>query len=454
MKCGRHRSHAEQSKQLAGKYSYTWVINSLDGYPSDATYSNSVVQKNAKSCNPYLQQLLASGNYNGPVGFVFMDYCCDGDGSGYYGLSLTKELINHNFRYTMSKQGDPIYDGSGNLYVAPKGCDMMWEAKVHRMDGTSLSGPTGWFSTDFDDSNWDTRRFPTANSGAGASYYSLWNETSNTLFLRREFYVDHDPTIDTYKLYVCHDDGFVAYLNGSQFQSESGWIGSYKEFSIPSSILKVGRNVLAIRQEQGDGGAYFDCGVLRIEGTHAPLKLTSNKWHTFVAPGHNVDFSTTNVKAYKIVEIVSGNTPYARAEEVSVVPADEAVVVRSDNGAGTYQIPVTQASSTLSGNLLHASLSPFTVVQENSIYCVADKNGKSGFYPVDVGITVTKGKGYLDLSSSNVKVTCIFLDFDATGIVSPFEETEDGAAIYNLAGQRLSKTHHGINIIGGKKIVY
>ena len=51
-------------------------------------------------------------------------------------------------------------------------------------------------------------------------------------------------------------------------------------------------------------------------------------------------------------------------------------------------------------------------------------------------------------------MTCIFLDFDATGIVSPFEETEDGAAIYNLAGQRLSKTHHGINIIGGKKTAY
>ena len=444
-----------KSKQLAGKYDYTWVINSLDGYPSDQTYTNSLVQNNAKNCNPYLQQLLASGNYNGPVGFVFMDYCCDGNNSGYYGLSLTKELINHNFRYTMSKQGDPIYDGNGNLFVAPKGCDMMWDAKVLRLDGTSLSGPTGWYNTDFDDSEWETRRFPTANSGAGASYYSLWNETSNTLFIRREFYVDHDPTIDTYKLYVRHDDGFVAYLNGSQFQSENGWVGSFNVFSIPSSILKVGRNVLAIRQEQGDGGAYFDCGVLRIEGTYAPLELTGTDWQSFVAPGHNLNFGTTAVKAYKIVEINENKTS-ARLEEVTIVPADQAVVVRSDNGAATYNIPVTQSIASFDDNLMKAATSSFTVTEANTIYCLAKKNGKTGFYPVAVNVTIPKGKGYLDLSGSNVKAACIFLDSDdnATGIEDLNVDLNLNETIYNLAGQRLSKPQHGINIIGGKKIAY
>ena len=42
-----------------------------------------------------------------------------------------------------------------------------------------------------------------------------------------------------------------------------------------------------------------------------------------------------------------------------------------------------------------------------------------------------------------------------TGItkVSPFGETEEGAFIYNLAGQRLSKAQRGINIVGGKKVL-
>ena len=39
------------------------------------------------------------------------------------------------------------------------------------------------------------------------------------------------------------------------------------------------------------------------------------------------------------------------------------------------------------------------------------------------------------------------------GVDSPLEETEGEAVIYNLSGQRLSKTQKGINIVNGKKIL-
>ena len=176
-----------------------------------------------------------------------------------------------------------------------------------------------------------------------------------------------------------------------------------------------------------------------------------------MAPGHNVDFNTTDVKAYKVVEVVKGNTSYARLEEVSIVPANEAVVVRSDNGAGTYQIPVVQTASALQGNRLKAATSAFPVTEENTIYCIAVKDGKTGFYPVTAGVTVPKGKGYLDMSSSQVKPASILFDDndDPTGIVSPLEEMEEEALIYyNVAGQRLSKPQRSINIVGGKKILF
>ena len=451
-----------KSWQLAGKYNYTWVINSLDGYPSNVTYSNSATQNNAKSCNPYLQQLLASGNYNGPVGLVFMDYCCDGDNSGYYGLSLTKELVNHNFRYTMSKQGDSIYDASGNLYVAPKGQDMMWEAKTYSVTSptnasgaNAVSGPSGWYNFDFDDSAWPTRCYPTG-TGTNSPYFSAWEGEYNVLFIRREFYVDHDPSIDTYTLYFCHDDDCKIYLNGKIIKSETGWISSYSTYRIPTTRLNIGRNVLAIRQQQSTGGSYFDCAVLRKEGTKAPCKLTSDKWHTFVAPGHNVDFSTTKVKAYKIVEVVEGSFPYAITEEVSVVPADEAVVVRSDNGAGTYQIPVTGEAEPLAGNLLKANLSPLEVTQGNSIYCIDNQYDVSAFLPVKAGTTVDKGTGYLDLSRSSVKPEFILLDpnDDPTSISEVKSSIfKQNTSIVNLAGQHLSKPQKGINIIEGKKVL-
>ncbi len=461
-----------RSYQLAGKYDYTWVVNETSGYKDTGT--NSACQTNAKATNPYLQQLLASGNYNGPAGLVFMDYCCDGDGSGYYGLSLTKELINHNFRYTMSKQGDPIYL-NGNLYVAPRGREMMWDAKFLRLEGPykpgdyedasavsqldGVTGPANWYKEDFDDSSWETKYFPTASANTGAPYYSQWDGIYNVLFIRREFYVDHDPTIDTYKLYYYHDDDFKVYLNGTLLTSANGWnsdFNNYSTYNIASSRLKVGRNVLAVMIQQNWGGAYFDCGILRTEGTRAPLTLTNDKWHTFVAPGHNVDFSSTNVKAFKIVEIMEGTKSYAHAEEVTVVPADQAVVVRSASGAGTYQIPVTQATADFDDNLLKATLSPLTVTVPSSIYCVAYKNGVSGFFPVAINTTVPKGKGYLDFSSSGVKPASIFLDDEddptAIEMVNGQSSMVNGP-IFNLAGQRLQKMQRGLNIVGGKMIL-
>ena len=453
-----------KSKQLAGKYDYTWVINSLDGYPSDQTYTNSLVQNNAKTCNPYLQQLLASGNYNGPVGFVFMDYCCDGDNSDYYGLSLTKELINHNFRYTMSKQGAPIYDDSGNLYVAPKGCDMMWEAKVLRKESTTQSGPSGWFRMDFDDSGWETMRFPTASDGTNAPYYSLWDGTNNSIFIRREFYVDHDPSIDTYKFYVRHDDDYKVYLNGTQLDAQSGWIGDYRIVKINSSKLHVGRNVLAIQVKQFTGGAYFDCGVLYTEATKASLKLTSNLWHTFIAPGHNVDFTGTNVEACKITEIVGERIAYVITKRVNIVPAGEAVIVRSDNGSGTYQILVTKTSATFTDNMLKATTASLSVTDANTIYCLAEQNGFPGFYPQDAGTSLAKGKVYLDLSEYSVKPDCILFNPDDVTSINElrikneelYEGTvfEQGSTIFNLVGQRLNKPQRGINLINGKKTLY
>ena len=445
-----------KSSELAGKYSYTWVDNGPAGYKDTGT--NSACQANAEACNPYLQGLLASGNFNGPAGLIFMDFSCDGDNSGYYGLSLTKELINHNFRYTMSKQGDPIFDANGNLYVAPKGQDMMWKGKLLRKESTTQSGPSGWFKIDFDDSEWETIRFPIASEGTNAPYYSLWDGTNNSIFIRREFYVDHDPSIDTYRFYACHDDDYKVYLNGTQLDTQTGWIGDYRTVSISPSRLRVGRNVLAVQVKQFTGGAYFDCGVLCIEATKASLKLTSDKWHTFIAPGHNVDFTGTNVEAYKITGIVGDRVAYVTKERASIVPAGEAVIVRSDNGSGTYQIPITKTSAAFSNNILKGTTASLSVAQANTIYSLAEQDGFQGFYPQDAGTSLAKGKAYLDLSERSVKPDCILFSLDdATGINEESFEGDiykQGSPIVNLAGQRLNKPQRGINIIKGQKKLY
>jgi len=462
-----------RSSRLAGGYSYTWVVNQTSGYKG-STSSASAYQSNAKLCNQYMQELLASGNYNGPAGLVFMDYAVDGDNSGYYGLSLTREIINHNFRYTMSKQGDPIYDSEGNLFVAPTGRDMMWEGKFYRKEGPvqpegedsdaaskldGVTAPSGWYGINFNDSQWSTKVFPTASAGTGAPYYSQWDGTYNTLWIRREFDIDHDPSIDTYYFHVYHDDDYKVYLNGSLIDTEERWstdFNNYRKVKLNSSRLRLGRNVLAVQVQQNWGGAYFDCGILRVEATSAPVKLTSTNWHGFIAPGHNIDFTGTDVEAYKVVDVYDAVFPCAKAEPVTVVPAGEAVIVRSSKGSGTYNIPITQASATMTGNLLKSTAASTSVTQENTILTLGVQNGRSAFYAVKSGSALAKGKVYIDLNGEGFNVDRLYIDKDdeATGIEQNISDSPlKDENIYNLAGQRLQKMQRGINIVNGKKVL-
>ena len=145
---------------------------------------------------------------------------------------------------------------------------------------------------------------------------------------------------------------------------------------------------------------------------------------------------------------------YAIREEVNIVPAGEAVVVRSDNGSGIYQIPIVKTSATFTDNMLKATTASLDVTQANTIYCLAEQSGFQGFYPQNAGSSLTKGKVYIDLSEYSVKPDCILFSLDdATGLET-MDYGRQTTTIYNLAGQRLSKTQKGINIVDGKKKLY
>ena len=139
-------------------------------------------------------------------------------------------------------------------------------------------------------------------------------------------------------------------------------------------------------------------------------------------------------------------------DEIDDIPAGTAVVI-----SGTYynKVSATTTTGDATGNVLLGS--DGTVNGREGIYALAIKNEKVGFYPVAASVTIPEGKAYLEYTGSiTVKgFTFVFDEDDATGI-SLMEDgrsqMEDGA-IYNLAGQRLSKAQKGINIIGGKKMV-
>ncbi|MBO7067710.1 MAG: hypothetical protein J6W52_03390 [Bacteroidaceae bacterium] len=86
-------------------------------------------------------------------------------------------------------------------------------------------------------------------------------------------------------------------------------------------------------------------------------------------------------------------------------------------------------------------------------YVFGTSEGELGFWKLKEGKKLAANKAYLVYGDAEVKGYVLSFDDDTDAIVSPLGAMEEGAAIYNLAGQRLQKMQRGVNIVNGKKIV-
>ena len=91
----------------------------------------------------------------------------------------------------------------------------------------------------------------------------------------------------------------------------------------------------------------------------------------------------------------------------------------------------------------------------DNINVVVATRGSEDYQCLNVG-----EKGILTIGSAITRqeegntCTLMGLNFDPDGIKEmKSEELKNEEAIYNLAGQRLSKMHKGINIVGGRKVL-
>ena len=137
--------------------------------------------------------------------------------------------------------------------------------------------------------------------------------------------------------------------------------------------------------------------------------------------------------------------------EVAAAPKGTAVILK---GEGTYELePAGEKFDDVNANELKAS--DGTVQGDGTIFVLAKPEGKKiGFYAVERGTTVAKGKAYLEVSNAAGVKAFYFDDDDATGIeMADSQSSMLNAPIYNMAGQRLQKMQKGINIVNGKKIL-
>ena len=191
-----------------------------------------------------------------------------------------------------------------------------------------------------------------------------------------------------------------------------------------------------------------------------PLNIVGDKsYATLYLP-----FDVTTTEATKAYYVATANNGYAQLTATgnggTEIPANTAVVlVNSDADASTVLNMATGLSPVISesANLLKGTLVPMSLdlSDATNYYSLGKLNDEIGFYKFSDGtITLGANKAYLETPASGGAVKGFTFSFDdANSIVSPLGEKEEGASIYNLAGQRMSKPRKGINIVNGKKVI-
>lgn len=117
----------------------------------------------------------------------------------------------------------------------------------------------GWQNTDYDTKDWKLGLAPFGDEKGLVK--TRWE--SENLWVRREFTLSDNKLEDVY-LKLNHDDNIVVYLNGKEIYTKEGWVHKYNYIPIKnaSSVLKKGKNVIAIHIKNTAGGRYLDFGLV------------------------------------------------------------------------------------------------------------------------------------------------------------------------------------------------
>ena len=87
-------------------------------------------------------------------------------------------------------------------------------------------------------------------------------------------------------------------------------------------------------------------------------------------------------------------------------------------------------------------------------YVFGKSEGVVGFYHWDRN-NLGANRAYVDTPVAGVKGFALLFDEAETAIANVnINGNGNNAAIYNMAGQKLSKLQKGINIVNGKKVLY
>ena len=141
---------------------------------------------------------------------------------------------------------------------------------------------------------------------------------------------------------------------------------------------------------------------------------------------------------------------------VSVVPAGEPIIVKTDTKGATVNVPVTTADAdavfSTSDNKLVAGdgTTAWNGTDGYSYYYLASDQ----FHLATSG-TLQSGKAYLKVAGSPTAPSLNLGFDDATGIesIAKSQELTANGQYYNLSGQRVAQPTKGLYIVNGRKVI-
>lgn len=192
--------------------------------------------------------------------------------------------------------------------------------------------------------------------------------------------------------------------------------------------------------------------ITYTEGQKTVTATISDAGYSTYVTEQPTDFSTAvGLTAFKATfneaQTVVTITPIATA------PANTPVILKG--AKGDYELAVAEAvPAALTDNEL--KVSDGTVTGDGStVWVLASGDNGIGFYPMGSGVTVPKGKAYLQITASTGAKPFLGMSGGSTTgikVIGADGKRGDGV-MYNLAGQRVGKSYKGIVIMNGKKYI-
>ena len=140
-------------------------------------------------------------------------------------------------------------------------------------------------------------------------------------------------------------------------------------------------------------------------------------------------------------------------EALTTVPAGTPVMLKGTAATATATLGTDYVNAPVASTLTGVFYA--TTVAAETDYFLGQKDGEVGFYKW-TGTTLKANRAYLPASAVAAEVKGLKVNFGDTDAIKAIENgqlTTGNEAIYNLAGQRVSKATRGIYVKNGRKVV-